>query len=496
MPHERGAYFLRTNEAGFRSDQEFGPRNGRPRIVVFGDSFAAGDGVANAERFTDRLASDLDVEVHNMAISGSGPDQQLLVLEDHLPTDADVVLWCVAAHAIDRILSTHRMTIDRYGRVVRVPRPRFVLRSGELVLEGTPVPERGEPIADAVSILPAAVEHPIRRAGRLALGSAYGRLRRIAVTAAERAGGIDSDPDYRDSESDAWRLMTALVHRFHSLCGDVPLVLVPLPTARHISGGARMTFQGRFDALSDPARGLRVFDITRDLRARPFEERASYHYARDRHYSTKGHAAVAAAIRRRLLESGILPRPSEERSSTPHDGRSEGSGARLAVEWTLATSRAALADDGREIARADEVDLARSNGYVGSVPYAAINHCMEVAGLIGPELGGIELRSPCTIEAVLAAGGESPYLAPLVRWLGAAERDVRALLKFEGRVDWVFDDRSDPKDREPEREDDAEAKWLDARLSRIRERPTERNLRRIAACWERATRRARDAARP
>ena len=84
VPHERGAYFLRTNRAGFRSDEEFGPRDGKPRVVVFGDSFAAGDGVANAERFTDRLARDLDVEVLNKAVSGSGPDQQLLLLEDHI----------------------------------------------------------------------------------------------------------------------------------------------------------------------------------------------------------------------------------------------------------------------------------------------------------------------------------------------------------------------------------------------------------------------------
>ena len=42
VPTETGSYFVVTNSAGFRSDYEFDrTRRGRPRILMFGDSYTA-----------------------------------------------------------------------------------------------------------------------------------------------------------------------------------------------------------------------------------------------------------------------------------------------------------------------------------------------------------------------------------------------------------------------------------------------------------------------
>ncbi len=61
LPHERGGYYSRTNAQGFRSDTDFAiERHGRPRILVFGDSFTAGQGCDNHERYTDCLERELN----------------------------------------------------------------------------------------------------------------------------------------------------------------------------------------------------------------------------------------------------------------------------------------------------------------------------------------------------------------------------------------------------------------------------------------------------
>src|SRR5262245_10687095 len=81
VEHEGGGYLLRTNEAGFRSEREFEPHRqaGGARILLFGDSFTAGDGVSNAHRFSDVLETLVPgTEVYNFGLPGTGTDQQYL----------------------------------------------------------------------------------------------------------------------------------------------------------------------------------------------------------------------------------------------------------------------------------------------------------------------------------------------------------------------------------------------------------------------------------
>ena len=45
-----GGYFFKTNSAGFRSNIEFKKKKEKTRILFFGDSNTAGDGVANEDK--------------------------------------------------------------------------------------------------------------------------------------------------------------------------------------------------------------------------------------------------------------------------------------------------------------------------------------------------------------------------------------------------------------------------------------------------------------
>ena len=126
MPHERGGYVIRTNEQGFRSNVPFEPRHdGTPRILVLGDSFTDGQGCDNHERFTDLLADMLGASVYNYGVSGTAPDQQLLIYERLArEVNADLIVWGLAIHNIERIKHTHRPSTDRItGRPILVPKP-------------------------------------------------------------------------------------------------------------------------------------------------------------------------------------------------------------------------------------------------------------------------------------------------------------------------------------------------------------------------------------
>ena len=141
--HDSGAYYVRTNSEGFRSDSEFERnRPNRPRVLFFGDSVTAGDGCGNEERFSELVGEALDAEVYNYGLSGSGTDQQLLIYE-HFARDveADLIVLCVSVENIERIKVAYREAIDRAtGRNLLVPKPYFTLNGDDLVLQHVPVP--------------------------------------------------------------------------------------------------------------------------------------------------------------------------------------------------------------------------------------------------------------------------------------------------------------------------------------------------------------------
>ena len=74
VPTPTGGYLVCTNTAGFRSEREFvssKPPN-RLRVLLYGDSQTAGDGVSDKLRFSDLLESEIpDLEVYNYGVSGT-----------------------------------------------------------------------------------------------------------------------------------------------------------------------------------------------------------------------------------------------------------------------------------------------------------------------------------------------------------------------------------------------------------------------------------------
>jgi hypothetical protein len=238
---------VEINARGFRGEAWGAKSGARPRVLVLGDSFAFGWGVAASECFSARLQrSEPRWEVLNAAVSGYGTDQQLLLLERLLP---DVQPDLVVAVFCDNDLLENSSPVV-YGK----HKPYFVVRDGELELRGVPVPQAW---LERVSYLARAVSK-----------SAWERALR------ERR----PDPD-RD-----WLLTCQLYRRMQRVLGSVPLLIV--------------SDEQRLADLAREERTLHHLDL-RPVFAREARE---LFFPLDGHWNARAHGLVAEA-----LASGLGP---------------------------------------------------------------------------------------------------------------------------------------------------------------------------------------------
>ena len=463
IPSPHGGFYFRSNSLGFRSDREYvasfsatGPGR-RPRILFLGDSFTAGDGVDNAQRFSDRIGELLGAEVYNYGLSGSGTDQQLLIFEKFArDVEADLVVLCLQVENMDRIQLGFRPAIDRVSRQnVLVPKPYFTLADGVLQRHHDPVPRERPAAARAGATVPsgggpghrglrAKVIDRYLRDPRLAKLRAWSRKHLKGVRSLVlRQTRFDPYPDYARDDTPGFQLMRAIVQRLHGAMAGRPLLIVPLPNAYYLTHGLRPTFQSRLAALARPAAGLHVGDVTTSLLRQPLAERKRMQL-HDGHYSSHGHAVVAEQMVREIRRLGLTPTPRPTPPPTP----SVRTRQRPTGTWVLGlsclyhNSAAALVQDGRLVAAAEEERFTRVKND-RRLPAQAINFCLEQAGLQPEDLAAVVYydNAYLTFERLLhtlAASGarsEDAWSRVLPSWLEFKLRIpqlVRKHLHYEG----------------------------------------------------------------
>ena len=105
-----------------------------------GDSFTAGDGVSNGQRFGDHLEALVpNLEVYNFGLPASGPDQHYLLFR-HCVRDIehDLIVIAVCVENVRRVVTRYRYFKDEAGCAVLYEKPYFELVGGRLVLRGAP----------------------------------------------------------------------------------------------------------------------------------------------------------------------------------------------------------------------------------------------------------------------------------------------------------------------------------------------------------------------
>jgi hypothetical protein len=186
---------LHANAAGFRG-AAVGEPDGRRRVTVLGDSMTFGEGVDEAERFTERLeAASPAWRVENLGMIGYGPDLMLRAFE--------AVALAPPPAAVVAVLFT-----DDFRRVaplytgVGFPIPRFLVRDGALVDVPYPEPRWWERTLTGQGLLYAAYRYG--GADRPVVGAVLERLRADAARN-HVALGVAFVPDRRARFDDRWR---------------------------------------------------------------------------------------------------------------------------------------------------------------------------------------------------------------------------------------------------------------------------------------------------
>jgi carbamoyltransferase len=440
IPNESGGYYVRTNSTGFRSNKEFcRKRSERPRILFFGDSYTAGDGCSNHERFSDRLGQELDVDVFNYGMSGTGTDQQLLIYEQFArEVEADLIVLGITVENIERIQVRHRESIDRTsGKRVVVPKPYFTLDDGELRLNGVPVPiDRPDAESFRAEFIYGRDDDSqwAERLVRLYRGSPWLQHVRDSVQSRFvkpqgqflRLIGFQPYKDYTSSTSSGWQLMRAIVKRFHANVSPIPLLVVPIPNYFFYLHKLKPLYQELFEGLAAPDKGLHVMDMTTRLSQMPWEVRKRLSFKRDTHFSPFGHEQVTRLLKDEILRRGFVSGcakskiPAQGQKRTPVKSRQ----FILGLSCFYHNSAAALIKDGVIVAAAEEERFSRIKNDRG-FPYHAVNYCLEEGGIQQNELSAVVYydNAPLTFERILhtllavAPQGEDAWLRAIPSWV-------------------------------------------------------------------------------
>jgi carbamoyltransferase len=297
VDHEGGGYLLRTNQAGFRCRHEF-TREKPPgvfRILLFGDSFTAGDAVSDKYRYGDLLESLLPgTQVLNFGLSGSGTDQQYLIWREHAAElEHDLVLIGVQVENIRRVVARYRAYQWADGEDVVLAKPYFTLESdGSLRLHQVPVPR--EPLAR--SALAGREAAALDQGGRFAwLRAPINRLGPRVKDLVQRLTRYQPVPGYDRPDHPDWRLLEAILRRWLAEV-SVPVVLCPIPLYQYIEETASpKRYQARFRSLEVPDRVI-VHDPLPAFRAHSREERRRFRFERDVHPTRAAHRVLAESL--------------------------------------------------------------------------------------------------------------------------------------------------------------------------------------------------------
>jgi hypothetical protein len=305
--HECGGYLLRTNEAGFRCGHRFEPRKaeGARRVLLFGDSYTAGDGVSDKHRYAEVLERLLPgLEVYNFGLSGSGTDQQYLIWREvGRRFEHDVVVIAVLVENIRRVAARYRPYSTREGKRLVLAKPYFELADGALELRHVPVPR--DPLPEG-TLEGEEFEH-VDRGGR------YPRLRaavnRLAPGLKDRLQSLvrfQPVPAFDRGDHPHWLLMKAILERWAAEI-EKPALICPIPLYQHVEETASARgYQARFAELALPPH-VRVHDPLPDFHAAPLEERRGYRFTVDCHLTPPAHEVLARSLARAvapLLEPG------------------------------------------------------------------------------------------------------------------------------------------------------------------------------------------------
>jgi hypothetical protein len=298
--HESGGYLLRTNNWGFRSEFDFQEKKSDPnvkRILLFGDSFTAGDGVSNKKRYSDVFQMlTPNCEIYNFGLPGTGTDQQYLVYKEFATkVEFDLLIISVLVENIRRVNSQFRIHYDEKGKKILIQKPYFEIEGEEFLLRNNPVP-KGHIFYDNSSEF---------QKSRVDTGGRLLWLRELVKKFGlkdfvQKFIRYQPLPEYSKSSNPEWVLMENILTNWVKDIDKSKVIVMPIPLYQFVEGTSNSkNVQNRFQELGEKL-GIRILDPLHHLRSYSNIEKREFRFLNDVHLTEKGHAAIAKFLKYNL----------------------------------------------------------------------------------------------------------------------------------------------------------------------------------------------------
>jgi carbamoyltransferase len=315
VPDPTHPYYITTNNFGFRSNFDFKKESQRKKRIIFlGDSFTAGDGVANEDRFSDLVMDSIsNLECYNFGLTASGTDQQVLIYE-HIAKqfDHDVVFLGFSLHDITRLgpeltWRAHRVRLE----YVVLSKPYFYENEAELNLRNVPAPRhktlRGPRENNTNGVLNLAkrlYELSGRSSGDLGRWMRESQSYFSELLLSYRT--FSEYGRYYNKTDEHWHLMERIIKRFIEDSDNKTIILFPIPEVRALSSAFRGEYQSSFNGLQNEFENVIFLDIAEYVKDYPRRDRHDMMSVSTLHFTKLGNIIASNAIRQCLIDNGLV----------------------------------------------------------------------------------------------------------------------------------------------------------------------------------------------
>ena len=456
--NEKGGYYVRTNSSGFRSDIEFKKeKNNKPRILFFGDSNTAADGVSNGERFSDLVGENFKADVYNYGLSGSGTDQQYLIWKEYArDIKADLIVLGILVENIERNKVALRESINSFTKERSfIPKPYFDYEDNKLILKNYPVPRINDNFSainkDMVQwAVPKGREfiynlvklwrtNKLLKPLRKNFEKPLKKLRSYLISAF-----YQPYPDYKNPSTRGYILMKEILKKFTESLAPTPVIILPIPTYHYYVDGAKPIYNKFFNNFHNNKKNLFVFDPLKDLKSLDFNTRQTLSFKHDKgHFSQFGHKKISELLIKQINKYKILP-SSKKKVNVEIGNKINKSVYVLGISAFYHDSAATLIKDGKIIASAQEERFSRTKND-RRFPISAINYCLEREGIQQTNLNAIVYydNTSLTLERILwgflrtAPNSEKGWLRAMPSWIKYKfflPQLIRKKLNYDGQI--------------------------------------------------------------
>jgi hypothetical protein len=113
-------------------------------------------------------------------------------------------------------------------------------------------------------------------------------------------------PEYRDPLGEEWRLMAAIIRRFHELAGGRPVVIAPTFYASYVRFRMARNYWRRYLSLAAPP-GIQVIDLLPHFKRPGIDALRCFQEPYDIHFSAYGNIVLTDALQEELAARGLFP---------------------------------------------------------------------------------------------------------------------------------------------------------------------------------------------